>query len=65
VTAELWYMPDGTQTLELSMKVKLEDTDAGMAALQAFVARRGLALATSQQSKTRRALEAFAAAGTY
>lgn len=62
VTAELWYMPDGTQTLELSMKVKVEDGDDGMMDLLDFVAARGLGLAAEQESKTRRALAAFLAA---
>jgi hypothetical protein len=61
VTAELWYMPDGTQTLELSMKVDGEDAELGMAELIDFVEGRGLMLDKEQESKTRRALEALAA----
>lgn len=61
VTAELWYMPDGSQTLELSMKVDDGDAELGMAELIDFVEDRGLALDTEQESKTRRALEALAA----
>jgi len=64
VTAELWYLPDGAQTLELSMKVKVEDADEGMGLLVDFVADKGLELDKDQDSKTRRALEAFAAATT-
>jgi hypothetical protein len=61
VTAELWYMPDGTQVLEFSMKVPVNDADAGMNALLDFIAGRGLGLSTAQESKTRRALESFTA----
>jgi hypothetical protein len=59
-TAELWYMPDGTQTLELSMKVDVDDADAGMTDLIELVESRGLHLDKEQESKTRRALEALA-----
>jgi hypothetical protein len=61
VTAELWYMPDTTQSLELSMKVDAADADAAMAELIDFVEDRGLALDKEQESKTRRALEALSA----
>jgi hypothetical protein len=64
VTAELWYMPDGSQTLELSMKVDNADAEAHMGSLIDFVEDKGLALDKEQESKTRRALEAFVAAGT-
>jgi len=55
-TAELWYMPDGSQVLELSMKVAATDADDGMTALLEFVSDRELDLATAQDSKTKRAL---------
>jgi hypothetical protein len=61
-TAELWYMPDGTQTLELSMKVDTDDAELGMEQLIDFVEARGLGLDGEQESKTRRALEALAGA---
>lgn len=64
VTAELWYMPGGTQTLELSMKVEVANGDDGLASLVDFVAGKGLALDKEQESKTRRALEAFVATST-
>ncbi|HEY5928036.1 MAG TPA: hypothetical protein VIV11_40395 [Kofleriaceae bacterium] len=57
VTAELWYLADGSQTLELSMKVDAADQDDGMADLLDFVEDRGLHLDKEQESKTRRALE--------
>ena len=53
-------MPDGTQVLELSMKVDAADADEGMDDLLDFVDDRGLALANDQESKTLRALEALA-----
>jgi len=61
LTAELWYMPDGAQTLELSMKVDTDDADSGMAKLLHFIDDRGLTLDKEQESKTRRALEALVA----
>jgi len=59
LTAELWYLPDSTQMLELSMKVDVDDADDAMDELLDFVDARGLDLADEQESKTRRALEAF------
>ena len=56
-TAELWYMPDGTQVLELSIKVDVADADDAMDDLLDFVDARGLWLADEQESKTKRALE--------
>jgi len=56
VTAELWYMPDGTQVLELSMKVDVADADDGMEELLDFIDARDLALSDEQESKTERAL---------
>jgi hypothetical protein len=64
VTAELWYMPDGAQTLELSMKVAADDAEAGMAELLDFIEDRGLQLDKEQESKTRRALEALVASSS-
>ncbi|HEY5945759.1 MAG TPA: hypothetical protein VIV40_09720 [Kofleriaceae bacterium] len=60
-TAELWYMPDGGETLELSMKVDSGDAELGMAELIDFIEARGLELDKEQESKTRRALEALIA----
>jgi len=60
LTAELWYMPDGGQVLELSMKVDAADADDGMDALLDFVDGRGLDLDAVQGSKTKRALDALA-----
>lgn len=59
LTAELWYLPDATQMLELSMKVDAGDADDAMDDLLDFIDARGLDLAAEQESKTRRALEAF------
>ena len=57
VTAELWYMPDGAQVLEMSMKVPVADADGGMTELADWVDDRDLRLAKEQETKTRRALE--------
>jgi hypothetical protein len=59
VTAELWYMPDGSQVLELSTKVDLADADDAMDDLLDFVADRDIDLDATQESKTKRALESF------
>ena len=59
VTAELWFMPDGSEVLELSMKVPVDDGDDGMDALVDFTDERGLDLDADQESKTRRALESL------
>ncbi len=63
VTAELWYLPDGAQVLELSMKVPVDDGDDGLDALLGWIDDVGLALDDDQESKTRRALELLVAAG--
>ncbi|HSD89037.1 MAG TPA: hypothetical protein VLB44_16025 [Kofleriaceae bacterium] len=60
LTAELWYMPDGSQSLELSMRVDTSDADDGLDDLLGFVDDRGLDLSDEQESKTRRALDSFA-----
>lgn len=60
LTAELWYMPDGSQSLELSMRVDTSDADDGLDDLLGFVDDRGLDLSNEQESKTRRALDGFA-----
>ena len=59
MTAELWELPDGSQSLELSMRVAAVDAQDGMAELLAFIADHDLALDPDQESKTKRALEAF------
>lgn len=61
VTAELWYMPEGGQVLELSMKVAQEDADEGMEALLEFIDTRDLDLDASSDSKTKRALTSLTA----
>jgi hypothetical protein len=60
VTAELWYMPDGSQVLELSTKVDVDDADDAMDDLLDFVSDRDIDLDATQESKTKRALEGFA-----
>jgi hypothetical protein len=58
--AELWYLPDGNQVLELSLKVPVDDGDDAMDALLALCDDLDLPLATDQETKTRRALELLA-----
>jgi hypothetical protein len=60
--AELWYLPDGSQVLELSMKVPVVDGDDGMSSLLSLCDDLGLPLSTEQETKTRRALELLASA---
>jgi hypothetical protein len=63
LTAELWYLADGSQVLELSMKVPVDDGDDGLDALLGWLDEVGLDLAADQESKTRRALELYSATG--
>lgn len=57
LTAELWYLPDATQVLEVSMKVPVADGDDGMVSLLELMGELDLAVATEQETKTLRALE--------
>jgi hypothetical protein len=60
LTVELWDMPDGSELMELSIKVDQEESAAAMDALLDFVTARGLSLAETQTTKTRAALTFFA-----
>ncbi|HEX6582328.1 MAG TPA: hypothetical protein VF056_01915 [Thermoleophilaceae bacterium] len=61
LVVELWMYPDGSRVLELS--TKCAPTEAFMAAAEAraFLSGRGIDLSGEQQTKTRKALEFFAA----
>jgi hypothetical protein len=61
VVAEVWLYPDETRILELSTKCAPEEAFTVAAELRAYLHQRGVALDGEQQTKTRRALEFFAA----
>jgi hypothetical protein len=59
--AEEWRLPDGRDVIELSIKAKQPEAAAAQAALEGFLAELGIDQETRQQTKTRMALEYFAA----
>ena len=61
MVAELWMYPDGTRLLELSTKCTPDDAFDVAANTKAFLADRGIDLSGAQQTKTRTALQHFAA----
>ncbi len=61
MVAELWIYPDGTRLLELSTKCTPDDAFEVAAKTKAFLANRGVDLSGAQQTKTRTALQHFAA----
>jgi hypothetical protein len=58
-TAELWFYPDSTRILELSMKCAPEDAFRVLADLRAILAARGFTPTGEQQTKTQKALQYF------
>lgn len=62
MTAELWVLPDGTQVLELSMRVPEDDAEDGMEELLDYLEGRGIVIGETQETKTRLTLEYFSAA---
>jgi hypothetical protein len=61
LVAELWFYPDGSRILELSTKCAPAETFQVAADVRAFLYRRGVDLSGEQQTKTKTALEYFAA----
>jgi hypothetical protein len=61
MVAELWLYPDGRRILELSTKCAPTEAFQVAADTRAFLTGRGVTLAGEQQTKTRTALEFFAA----
>jgi hypothetical protein len=59
--AEEWRLPDGRDVLEISIKAKQAEAAAAQAALEGFLAELGIDPEARQQTKTRTALEYFAA----
>src|SRR5262249_61769295 len=58
--AELWFSPDGSRILELSMKCPPDKAFPRAAEARAALTRRGITLTGEQQTKTRKALQYFA-----
>ncbi len=61
LVAELWMYPDGSHILELSTKCRPEEAFQVAAETRAYLSGRGVNLSGEQQTKTRTALEYFAA----
>jgi len=61
MVAELWIYPDGSRLLELSTKCTPDDAFDVAAKTKAFLSNRGVDLSGAQQTKTRTALQHFAA----
>jgi hypothetical protein len=61
LVAELWFYPDGSRIVELSAKAAPSDAFQAAAELRAFLAGKGLDVSGEQQTKTKTALEFFAA----
>ena len=62
LVAELWMYPDGSRILELSTKATPAEAIQVAAEARAFLESRGVDLGGDQQTKTKTALEFFAAA---
>jgi hypothetical protein len=61
VVAELWLYPDGAAVLELSTKAAPAEAFEVAVELRSYLSQRGLNLTGEQQTKTKLALEYFAA----
>jgi hypothetical protein len=61
LVAELWLYPDGSRVLELSTRCTTSDAFEAAAQVRAFLVDRGVDLSGEQQTKTRKALQFFAA----
>lgn len=60
LTFERWTLPDGTQLLEVSVRVAAADADATQEALRAYLEGRGFDASSEGETKTRAALDWFA-----
>ena len=61
LVAEVWFYPDGSRILELSTKCPPEDAVKVAAETRAYLHERGVNLEGEQQTKTKTALEFYAA----
>jgi hypothetical protein len=62
LVAEMWFYPDGSHILELSIRCLPPDVFTAVADLRVFLAKHGVEISGEQETKTRRALEYFAGA---
>jgi len=60
MTFELWHLPDGTDILEVSIKVDADDADAALDDLFEYLDDHDLRVGSLQETKTRAALEQLA-----
>jgi hypothetical protein len=61
LVGEMWLYPDGSRVLELSTRCAIDDAFQAAAELRAFLAGHGVDVTGEQETKTRKALEYFAA----
>jgi len=61
LVAEIWLYPDGSRILELSTRCETTEAFQVAAEVRAFLVERGIDLSGEQETKTRKALEYFAA----
>jgi hypothetical protein len=61
MTFELWHLPDGTDILEVSIKVDADDADDELDDLLEYLDDHDLRVGAAQETKTRAALEQLAA----
>ena len=61
ITAELWRREDGERLMEVSIKAPIPQAAAAIGGFMAFLAEMGAERDTEQQTKTRWALEFYAA----
>ena len=61
LVAEVWFYPDGSRILELSTKCTPSETFTVAAETRAYLISQGVSLAGEQQTKTKTALEFYAA----
>jgi hypothetical protein len=61
IVAELWFYPDDSRILELSTKCPPDNAFQPAAETRAYLAERGIDIDGDQETKTRRALDFYAA----
>lgn len=61
MVGEMWFYPDGSRILELSTKCRPDSAFQVVAEVRAFLHERGVNVSGEQQTKTKTALEFFAA----
>ena len=62
LVGEMWLYPDGSRVLELSTRCAIDDAFQAAAEVRAFLSGQGIDVTGEQETKTRKALEYFAAA---